>query len=151
LIHHSIFQFNLYLYSVFFLTIMNASGKARPDPNDAYSGSHSNERPPSPTSAQDEELEYPLGGDIEKSSSLEDNTMQTKYAPTEGPDPAAFPDGGFEAWLVIAGCFCTAFASFGWINCKMPSATRSTCFANLSITRHWYFPRLLPVQSTQSL
>lgn len=31
------------------------------------------------------------------------------------------PDGGFEAWLVVAGGFCTVFASFGWINCvKIP-------------------------------
>ncbi|TVY83906.1 Fujikurins efflux protein [Lachnellula suecica] len=36
-----------------------------------------------------------------------------------GPDPSAsdFPDGGFQAWLCIAGGFCTIFSSFGWINC----------------------------------
>ena len=34
-----------------------------------------------------------------------------------GPDPAAFPDGGLQAWLVVLGAFCTVFASFGWINC----------------------------------
>ncbi|KAL9564076.1 hypothetical protein ACKAV7_011789 [Fusarium commune] len=27
------------------------------------------------------------------------------------------PDGGLEAWLVVAGGFCANFASFGWINC----------------------------------
>ena len=32
-------------------------------------------------------------------------------------DPNTFPDGGFEAWLVVAGGFCTVFSSFGWINC----------------------------------
>jgi hypothetical protein len=30
-----------------------------------------------------------------------------------------FPDGGWEAWLVVAGGFCTIFASFGWINCTL--------------------------------
>lgn len=35
-----------------------------------------------------------------------------------GPDPAAFPDGGWEAWLVVAGGFCTIFSSLGWINCE---------------------------------
>jgi hypothetical protein len=35
-----------------------------------------------------------------------------------GPDPTAFPDGGWEAWLVVAGGFCTLFCSFGWINCE---------------------------------
>ncbi|KAH9207661.1 major facilitator superfamily domain-containing protein [Leptodontidium sp. 2 PMI_412] len=34
-----------------------------------------------------------------------------------GPDPNAFPDGGFEAWLVVLGGFCAVFCSFGWINC----------------------------------
>jgi hypothetical protein len=36
-------------------------------------------------------------------------------------DPNNFPDGGFEAWLVVAGGFCTVFSSFGWINCKCPA------------------------------
>ncbi|KAI0157869.1 monocarboxylate permease-like protein [Hypoxylon sp. FL1284] len=34
-----------------------------------------------------------------------------------GPDPAAFPDGGLQAWLCIAGGFCNIFSSFGWVNC----------------------------------
>ncbi|KAI1734170.1 major facilitator superfamily domain-containing protein [Xylaria scruposa] len=33
------------------------------------------------------------------------------------PDPDAFPDGGFRAWLCVAGGFCTTFSSFGWVNC----------------------------------
>lgn len=32
-------------------------------------------------------------------------------------DPSTFPDGGLEAWLVVAGAFCGVFCSFGWINC----------------------------------
>ncbi|RDW75500.1 hypothetical protein BP6252_06642 [Coleophoma cylindrospora] len=34
-----------------------------------------------------------------------------------GPNPNDYPDGGFEAWLVVAGGFCAVFCSFGWINC----------------------------------
>ncbi|KAK9235228.1 major facilitator superfamily domain-containing protein [Lipomyces kononenkoae] len=34
-----------------------------------------------------------------------------------GPDPSAFPDGGWEAWLAVAGGFFTVFSSIGWINC----------------------------------
>ncbi len=34
-----------------------------------------------------------------------------------GTKPADFPDGGFEAWLVVLGCWCALFTSFGWINC----------------------------------
>ena len=31
------------------------------------------------------------------------------------PDPNDFPDGGVEAWLVVAGGFCSTFCSFGWV------------------------------------
>ena len=27
-----------------------------------------------------------------------------------------FPEGGIKAWLVVAGCWCTSFASFGFVN-----------------------------------
>ncbi|KAG9245451.1 major facilitator superfamily domain-containing protein [Calycina marina] len=33
-----------------------------------------------------------------------------------GTNPADFPDGGLEAWLVVFGAWCTLFCSFGWIN-----------------------------------
>lgn len=29
-----------------------------------------------------------------------------------------FPDGGFQAWLVVVGGFCAVFCGFGWINCE---------------------------------
>jgi hypothetical protein len=47
----------------------------------------------------------------------EKTTIQTPA----GPNPSDFPDGGLEAWLVVAGGFCTVFASFGWINCGCSS------------------------------
>ena len=34
-----------------------------------------------------------------------------------GPDPTLFPDGGWDAWLAVAGGFFSVLASFGWINC----------------------------------
>ncbi|KAI1086677.1 MFS general substrate transporter [Rostrohypoxylon terebratum] len=41
-------------------------------------------------------------------------------APPSGPpgfNPADFPDGGLEAWLVVAGGFCALFSTFGLVNC----------------------------------
>ncbi|KAI2606752.1 MFS general substrate transporter [Hypoxylon sp. NC1633] len=34
-----------------------------------------------------------------------------------GFNPADFPDGGLEAWLVVAGGFASLFSTFGLINC----------------------------------
>ncbi|KAI5859788.1 MFS general substrate transporter [Durotheca rogersii] len=34
-----------------------------------------------------------------------------------GFNPADFPDGGLEAWLVVAGGFCALFSTFGLVNC----------------------------------
>jgi hypothetical protein len=79
----------------------------------------------SASSSQDEEIDAQqrVSGDIEKATPLDDDddddhsNEPRQVAPT-GPDPAAFPDGGFDAWMAVAGGFCTIFASFGWINCR---------------------------------
>ncbi|RYP42206.1 hypothetical protein DL767_000370 [Monosporascus sp. MG133] len=34
-----------------------------------------------------------------------------------GPNPADFPDGGLEAWLVVFGGWCALFCTFGLVNC----------------------------------
>lgn len=51
----------------------------------------------------------------------QERDIASKEAPVAekkpGPDPNVFPDGGWEAWLAVAGGFFTVFASFGWINC----------------------------------
>jgi hypothetical protein len=51
----------------------------------------------------------------------QERDVASKEAPVAekkpGPDPNVFPDGGWEAWLAVAGGFFTVFASFGWINC----------------------------------
>jgi hypothetical protein len=49
---------------------------------------------------------------------IENILDQPPLTENEGPDPNVFPDGGWEAWLVVAGGFCIGFSSFGWINCK---------------------------------
>jgi hypothetical protein len=42
-----------------------------------------------------------------------------------GLDFNTFPDGGWEAWLSVAGGFSNVFASFGWINCERFSSAAS--------------------------
>jgi hypothetical protein len=43
-----------------------------------------------------------------------------------GPNPDDFPDGGFQAWLVVVGGFCAVFCSFGWINCEHRSRSQQS-------------------------
>lgn len=45
---------------------------------------------------------------------VEKQSTETK---SPGKDFGPPPDGGLEAWSVVAGGFCAVFASFGWINC----------------------------------
>ena len=56
--------------------------------------------------------------DVEKgkASSAETEAQASPAAPTPvNPwmDPSSFPDGGFEAWLVVLGASCALFVSFG--------------------------------------
>jgi len=54
-----------------------------------------------------------------------DGSLPTSDAVAESPPdhsknpfhPSQFPDGGFQAWLVVAGAACGMFCSFGWLNC----------------------------------
>ena len=32
------------------------------------------------------------------------------------PTMPVFPEGGTKAWLVVLGCWCSSFASFGYVN-----------------------------------
>lgn len=69
--------------------------------------------------------------DIEKHSKSEQDA-ETKQEPRPEPEanlkiesitpsPDDFPDGGLQAWMVVAGGFCAIFCSFGWINCEQRS------------------------------
>jgi len=37
--------------------------------------------------------------------------------PSVGINPADFPDGGWQAWIVVFGGWCALFCTFGLINC----------------------------------
>jgi hypothetical protein len=65
------------------------------------------------------------------------------------PDPDLFPDGGFEAWLVVVGGFCATLASFGWINCK--NLFTHYMLILLIPFRYWCFPKLLPTAPVKSV
>lgn len=67
---------------------------------------------------------------------LEEANERKKEEPTSSPpppsgkiDPSSFPDGGFQAWLVIVGTFCCLFVSFGWVNCE---CIRAACCVDLA-------------------
>jgi hypothetical protein len=107
---------------------MDPAGKARPERNNTYSGNHSLEsRPHSTSSSIKDEVTQPHEMDLEKAASLDENREKSIHdVVPAGPDPSAFPDGGYDAWLAVAGGFCTIFSSFGWINCTFPSVLNAT-------------------------
>ncbi|GAD94803.1 hypothetical protein PVAR5_3432 [Paecilomyces variotii No. 5] len=73
-----------------------------------------------------------LGHDQEKTQPLEEQPVEQFAQENQDPEkaeqapqnatpvpspPSMPPDGGWEAWLVVLGAFCSLFVSFGWINC----------------------------------
>lgn len=68
-----------------------------------------------------DEAEKRTSQDIERGSGEHAVPGKDEVAPPAGPDADAPPDGGLDAWLTVAGGFCTVFASFGWINCEFLS------------------------------
>lgn len=56
-----------------------------------------------------------LDARLELQNQHESEDMDQGKARVAMPNPADFPDGGFEAWLVILGGWCGLFVSFGWI------------------------------------
>ncbi|KAG9047205.1 hypothetical protein FS837_002799 [Tulasnella sp. UAMH 9824] len=89
------------------------------------------ESPPSPqerdsySDTKSEIVQTTDEGDVEKTAN-----------PENSPDSDAPPDGGLAAWLVIFGCACGGFATFGFANAfgvfqayyqdRIPGATQST-------------------------
>ncbi|KAG9758964.1 MFS general substrate transporter, partial [Aureobasidium melanogenum] len=48
---------------------------------------------------------------------IENNKQEAESAPSTPATPApSFAEGGTRAWLVVVGCWCVAFASFGIVN-----------------------------------
>jgi hypothetical protein len=54
--------------------------------------------------------------DIEKTGAAGPE-KPTAGGPPPGMRPEDFPDGGFQAWLVVFGGWCALFCTFGLINC----------------------------------
>jgi hypothetical protein len=105
---------------------MDSNEKSPKQLDAAFSTLQQDDVPSSTSSIQSKEAEQQFGNDVEKSIPLDDDVEnaeppyddKNQIHVSSGPDPNAPPDGGFQAWLAVAGGFCTVFASFGWINCK---------------------------------
>lgn len=69
------------------------------------------------------------------SSDIEKNAGGDKPA---GPPGGEFPDGGREAWLVVAGGWCALFCTFGLINC-------------VGVFQNYYLTEYLPTYNVSTL
>jgi hypothetical protein len=48
---------------------------------------------------------------------LEDKEKEVPVGGLKGAaPPPSFPEGGTRAWLVVVGCFCIMFYTFGYLN-----------------------------------
>lgn len=65
------------------------------------------------TRAPDHDLESKLEAGSAPGEKATDDATEQKPAPPAMPN---FPEGGTKAWLVVLGCWCTSFASFGYVN-----------------------------------
>lgn len=111
---------------------MAANEKSSRYPDTTYPASPGEGTPSSSASVQTKEFEQQSGHDIEKAIPLDNGEEKTSPVFDEKDQaqvssslsPSAPPDGGFQAWLAVAGGFCTGFASFGWINCTNSSMSK---------------------------
>jgi hypothetical protein len=127
--------FLFHLYQNTFFSTMDSNEKSPKQLDATFSKLLQDDVLSSASSIQSKEAEQQFGNDVEKSIPLNDDVENAEppyYDNNQthvstGPDPNAPPDGGFQAWLAVAGGFCTVFASFGWINCKKQSSKPSEC------------------------
>jgi hypothetical protein len=87
----------------------------------------------------------PLPASEDEPQTQPDSATEKESIQEAGPvtDFGPPPDGGLEAWAVVAGGFCAVFASFGWINCEF-ELLRSSIKSGLTDNfRYRHFPRLL--------
>ena len=57
-------------------------------------------------------------GQPEMSTNSEPESEKSGKQPTASlPTSSPPPDGGFKAWIVVAGAWCCLFCSFGYVNC----------------------------------
>lgn len=99
-----------------------ALGKEAPSAYDSSSRSGSTEeRIATPNQETDANIysdpDNVVQGDLEKAGEAGGEPELQAAAPPAGLNPADFPDGGLQAWLVVAGGWCGLFCTFGLINC----------------------------------
>lgn len=63
------------------------------------------------------------------------------------------PDGGFAAWCVVVGAWCTSFCSFGWLNSELePWRLILPCIRLADFChRYWHIPGLLREGTPQGI
>lgn len=76
--------------------------------------------------------------EIEAEADLERSNVIPKSVSHGGTNPADFPDGGLEAWLVVLGGWFALFCSFGWINC-------------IGVFQEYYQDTLLPQYTSSTI
>lgn len=69
------------------------------------------------TNTTSTETENATPRDLDGGSASEDAPFEDVEKTVPASAGSTAPDGGVTAWLVVLGCFCAGFCSFGWLNC----------------------------------
>ncbi|OTB00350.1 hypothetical protein M426DRAFT_324392 [Hypoxylon sp. CI-4A] len=86
------------------------------DPSPYQSKTASLERIPSQTHSTNANI-FPDPENVVEADMEKGGVAPPHQAGPPGFNPADFPDGGLDAWLVVAGGFCALFSTFGLVNC----------------------------------
>jgi len=91
-----------------------------------YSPDNPRHRDSDPTVDQSDYSLVDIAKDSKPEQEAEPGLGTTLKIELTSPNSDDFPDGGFQAWLVVLGGFCAVFCSFGWINCKHLSRSQGS-------------------------
>ncbi|KAI0838429.1 MFS general substrate transporter [Hypoxylon sp. FL0890] len=95
---------------------MGGTASELPEQSPYESKRHSLDRIPSQTGSTNANI-FPDPENVVEADMEKGGVAPPQHTGPPGFNPADFPDGGLEAWLVVAGGFCALFSTFGLVNC----------------------------------
>lgn len=84
----------------------------------AETGGPQNTKTETPQQYQPPDVDPESGPSSDEESRRPSAAFDERVSNEPLPGIGKYPDGGWRAWLVVAGAACGLFTSFGWTNCE---------------------------------